>query len=210
MPTYLLWAVKGGSGVTVVAAGLAATVARQRPVLLVDLDGDLPAVFGLDDDGRPGVAEWAAAPDPREDSLGRLVRRARPSVDLLVRGSGSIPDGVVVRLVQSLDGDGRVVVVDAGTRPDGLSPVVGATSVLVIRACYLALRRAARLEHRPDAVVLVDEPGRALDRRDVERVVGAPVVVSVDVDATVARRVDAGLLADRVPLTLRSLSRRLT
>jgi hypothetical protein len=58
-------------------------------------------------------------------------------------------------------------------------------------------------------VVLVVEAGRALDRRDVERVVGTPVVATVEVDALVARRVDAGVLPDRLPPTLRPLARRL-
>ncbi len=72
-------------------------------------------------------------------------------------------------------------------------------SLLVTRACYLALRRAADPPLRPSGVVLVTEPGRALDRTDVEQVVGAPVRAEVAFDPAVARAVDAGLLASRLP-----------
>jgi hypothetical protein len=57
-------------------------------------------------------------------------------------------------------------------------------------------------------VVLLAEPGRALTRADVEDCVGAPVVAEVAVDPQVARAVDAGLLATRLPRALaRELSR---
>jgi hypothetical protein len=48
----------------------------------------------------------------------------------------------------------------------------------------------------------VREPGRALTRRDVEEVLGVPVRAEVDVDPAVARAVDAGLLASRLPRAL--------
>ena len=76
------------------------------------------------------------------------------------------------------------------------------------RACYLALRRAADPPLRPSGVVLVTEPGRALDRTDVEQVVGAPVRAEVAVDPAVARAVDAGLLASRLPRGLERALRR--
>jgi hypothetical protein len=48
-------------------------------------------------------------------------------------------------------------------------------------------------------VVLLTEPGRSLSRHDVEDCIGAPVVAEVAVDPAVARAVDAGLLASRLP-----------
>jgi hypothetical protein len=45
----------------------------------------------------------------------------------------------------------------------------------------------------------VTEPGRALGKRDVESVLRAPVVAEVPVSPQIARVVDAGLLASRVP-----------
>ena len=75
-------------------------------------------------------------------------------------------------------------------------------SLLVVRPCFLALRRAVRAPIRPTGVVLVAEEGRALTTSDVEDVLGAPVQAAVSVTAQVARAVDAGLLASRLPRTL--------
>ena len=55
---------------------------------------------------------------------------------------------------------------------------------------------------RPSGVVLVTEAGRALQARDVAGVLGVPVVAEVAVEAAVARAVDAGLLAARLPRSL--------
>jgi len=64
--------------------------------------------------------------------------------------------------------------------------------------CYLGLRQIVTLAERPpDGVILLCEAGRSLTRRDVEDVVGAPVVATVAQHATVARTIDAGLLLSR-------------
>jgi hypothetical protein len=209
VPTCIIWTVKGGSGASVVAAGAALAAARRGPTLLVDLCGDQPALLGVDDHESAGVAEWQRAVDPREDSLRRLGRTVAPSLDLLTSGADALPAGDSWPAVApALAGDSRSVVVDAGHLPEGADPRPEGGSVLVVRACYLALRRLGALRHRPDRVVLIVEPGRALDRRDVERVVGAPVVATLDVDAAVARRVDAGLLLRRPPSNLLAVGRR--
>ena len=57
-------------------------------------------------------------------------------------------------------------------------------------------------------MVLLTEPGRSLTRVDVEDCVGAPVVAEVSVDPAVARAVDAGLLASRLPRGLAKELRR--
>src|SRR5438105_1478067 len=72
-------------------------------------------------------------------------------------------------------------------------------SLLVIRPCYLALRRALDAPLRPSGVVLVSEEGRSLGRADVEDVLGVPVRAEIRVDPAVARAVDAALLAGRLP-----------
>lgn len=69
-------------------------------------------------------------------------------------------------------------------------------STLVIRPCYLALRRAMRAEGADDVLVL-EEPERALSATDVATVLDLPLMASVHVDAAIARSVDAGLLARR-------------
>ena len=60
--------------------------------------------------------------------------------------------------------------------------------------------------HTPTGVVVISEPGRALGPDDVGHSVGAAVVARVSLDPAVARAVDAGFFAARVP---RSLARQL-
>jgi len=72
-----------------------------------------------------------------------------------------------------------------------------------VRSCYLALRRAVGVgEHLATAAVLVREPGRSISGREVERVLGVPVVAEVPYDPAIARAVDAGLLLARLPASL--------
>lgn len=103
-------------------------------------------------------------------------------------------------LVEVLGSDGRAVVVDGalGAAP-AASLAAADVSLLVVRPCYLALRRAVRHGVHADGVVLVEEAGRALDAVDVSRALGLPVLCTVEADPSVARAVDAGLLAARLP-----------
>lgn len=206
------WSSKGGSGTTVVAASLALLLSRRSPegALLVDLAGDAPAVLGLPEPAGPGLAGWleAGAAVPA-DALGRLEAIAAPGLALLPRGTGELRADRADALTALLAGDSRPVVVDCGADPSGasLTLAAGATrSVLVTRACFLSLRRALSAPLRPSEVVLLTEPGRSLTRLDVEECIGAPVVAEIPVDPVVARAVDAGLLAARLP---RSLAREL-
>ena len=94
---------------------------------------------------------------------------------------------------------------DCGVLATGAAQAVAAAasaSLLVVRPCYVALRRALAAPLRPSGVVLVSEPGRALGRRDVEDVLGVPVRAEIDVEPAVARAVDAGLLSSRLPRSL--------
>src|SRR5262249_35698006 len=65
----------------------------------------------------------------------------------------------------------------------------------------LGLRRAVRSPAlaATAAAVLVDEPGRSLTRREIAEVLGTPVIARVPVRDTIARAVDAGVLASRLP-----------
>lgn len=194
------WSTKGGSGTTVVAAALA----LSSPSLAVDLAGDLPAVLGLPEPAGPGVLDWLSAPDDvGPDALARIELAATPQLGLLPTGHGQPRPVRWAPLARALSESERHVVVDAGRWP--VAPeLLGAAdrSLLVVRPCYLALRRAAAVPVRPTGVVLVVEEGRALGRRDVEQVLGVPVVAEVPVVPAVARAVDAGLLAGRVPMAL--------
>jgi hypothetical protein len=81
---------------------------------------------------------------------------------------------------------------------------VADASLVVVRGCYLTLRRAVRAAPLPHAsgVVHVAEPGRAIGRRDVAGVLDRPVLAEVPVRAAIARAVDAGLLPTRLPEVL--------
>jgi MinD-like ATPase involved in chromosome partitioning or flagellar assembly len=216
-----LWSVKGGAGVTVVAAGLAVARARRGDgVLVVDLGGDQPAAFGLADAGGPGLVDWLASSSPVA-SIARLCLDAAPGVRILpcggptVTGAGPADPGArVAELVTHLSATGATeVIVDAGPpRHDPLADALAGagTSLLVIRPCYLALRRArSALRRRPaDALVVVEEPDRALRAHDVADILSLPVAASVAADPAVARAVDAGTFGRRIPATLgRSLRR---
>lgn len=206
------WSSKGGAGTTVVAAALALLFARRAEggALLVDLAGDVPAALGLPEIDGPGVAGWlAAGADVPPDALARLEGPAGAGLALLGRGVGPLDPSRGDVLAALLAGDDRPVVIDCGTDPRGVALDLAASatrSILVTRPCFMSLRRALSLPLRPSEVVLLTEPGRCLTRRDVEDCLGAPVSAEVAVDPQVARAVDAGLLATRLP---RGLAREL-
>ena len=94
-------------------------------------------------------------------------------------------------------------VVDAGT--DCFSDHSGRI-LLIIRNDYLSLRRALAAQLPATGLILVSEPNRALGRRDAEDVLAIPVVAELNVDPSIARATDAGLLARvRPPLGLARL-----
>jgi hypothetical protein len=202
------WSAKGGSGTTVVAAALASLLARSSPgAVLADLAGDVPAVLGLPEPDGPGLAQWleAGATVPA-DALTRLEVAAGGGLAVLPSG-GPLPDapGRGDVLAALLAADVRPVVADCGCAPSGprLAVAAGAgQSLLVLRPCYLGLRRAVASPLRPSGVVLIEEEGRAISRRDVEGALGIPVRAVVAHDRRIARAVDAGLLASRVPALL--------
>jgi hypothetical protein len=205
---FVCWSVKGGSGTTVVAAALALLRAESGSTVLVDTGGDLPATLGIAEPHGPGVTEWMASPAADADALHRLAVPVRDRLCLLPRGAGELDVRRWHSLVEALVTDGDDVVIDAGTRvpPDRLDHRV--VSLLVIRACYLSLRRVAMLGVRPDGVILLTEPGRLLGPKEVEHAAGAPVVAHVPWDPAVARAVDSGLLAAKVPGSLQQPLRR--
>lgn len=203
------WAVKGGVGTTVIASSLALTLAPRTPAgaVLADLSGDVPAALGLAQVDSPGLAGWLrAGDDVPADALTRLEIEVAPGLTLLARGPGRLRERRAQVLASLFERGARTVVADCGTRLSGTRATVAAgagRSLLVTRPCYLALRHAVGVSPRPTGVVLVREPGRALGRSDVERVVGAPVVAEVEQDPAVARAVDAGLLSQsRLPRAL--------
>jgi MinD-like ATPase involved in chromosome partitioning or flagellar assembly len=191
------WSVKGGSGTTVVASTLALVHAEKssRGGLIVDLAGDVPAVLGLAEPSGIGIGEWFAQNENSSRmTLQSIAIQATANLQLISRGSGQIaPNANFAELAASLATFDLPVVIDAGcgvVSPELLARA--SSSLLITRPCYLSLRRAAQLNVAPHGVVLINEPGRALSKRDVE----------FTFDATISRAVDAGLLASRLPAML--------
>ena len=186
----LCWAAKGGSGTTVVAAGLA--LASRRDHLLVDLAGDLPLVLGLGGTDALGVTDWVRS----TADVGRLTGLeigVDATTSLLPMGATGSPGPADERwadLGAALATDGRDVVVDAGSRALPPPSLLGLADrrLLVTRPCYLSVLAASRSRFDPTGVVLIDEPGRALGAADVAQAIGAPIVAELLLDPAVAPR----------------------
>lgn len=202
------WSIKGGSGTTVVSAALALTLAQRNTaaVRIVDLAGDIPSALGIAEPSGEGISNWLQQ-QQQPQTIQSLQIPVTARVSLIPRGDGALMHHALTTehcntLATELDTSHELTVVDAGS---GHIPQLvnnATTSLLVIRPCYLALRKAAHLAVKPHGIVLINEPGRSLGKRDVESVVGAPVLVELPLDPTIARCVDAGLLASRIPTLL--------
>lgn len=200
---------------SVVAAAMATGLSKDCAVTIIDFCGDQLDIFGLDAGATSGVWDWLhSTDDVGVEALRNLEVELRPGLKILPAGSRSKALPVSPQRCRALVGalqDGRVVVGDLGVLDsDPFSPVslLAASSdrtTLVIRACYLALRRARHLAVVADDVVEVVEGGRALSTLDIEAVVGKAVTTRLAVDPRVARAIDAGLLPGRLPRPLRRL-----
>lgn len=202
MTVTICWSVKGGTGTTVAVA--ASALHARTPITLIDLDGDLPAVLGMNEPDGQGLTDWFAAAVPAS-AIADLAIPVTDHVRLIPRGVGDLAHQSLARWeafgawMQASRAD---IVIDAGTGdpPAALLDVTpDARRTLVTRACYLSLRRAVLSPVRPDGIVLIAEPGRRLRPADVERSIGAPVIATFSVDPAIARAVDAGLLVARLP-----------
>ena len=198
------WSVGGGVGTSVVVAGLALAAARvDEASLIVDLRGDQPALFGQSEPDGPGLGAWLrAGPDVPPDALARIGVELGPGISLLPCG-GALEPGRVGALAEALAAEERFVVVDAGVLVSG-SVAHGLVAqaertLLITRACPMALRHLAVLPVMPSGVVVVREPRRTVTWSDVGDVTGAPVVAELDIDPAVAAAVDAGLANRTLP-----------
>ena len=207
-----LWSPKGGSGTSVFAAACSLVLARHCDgVRLADLDGDQPAIFGLGADPPTGLADWlAAGPEAPTEALERLTVEATTEIALLPRGSAERSLAPVAAAeagaalgVALRDGPAPTVVdLGAAVAPAARALLeIADASAVVVRGCYLALRRAVHAPGlaRSSGVVLVDEAGRSLGAREVADVLDRRVLARVPVRAAIARAVDAGILAPRLP-----------
>lgn len=203
----LCWSAKGGSGTTLVAATLAVLSARHRPTLLVDLGGDLPGLLGVPEPAGPGVGDWLGSPRATAESLWRLAGDVAPHLGLLAAGSlsdGRTLDDVhaerIAHALAAAPADTEVIV-DAG--PHGRHAALHASasrSLLVMRPTYLSMKRSTRHPGLATGVVVIRESNTGYTSADVENIVAAPVLLDTPWDPAVARAVDAGLLATRLPI----------
>ena len=174
----------------------------HKRTLLVDTGTDLPAVLGIREADRPGLADYLT---DTNITLADIVTPVAENLDLITRGNQPAEyTAANYGLLTGGLGHYDTVIIDAA--PDAHEWVRHAdTSVLVTRPCYLALRHATG-QRRPDHLVVITEPGRALDTGDIEAVTGTPISAVIGHDPHIARAVDAGTLTARLP---RSLARAL-
>lgn len=202
-----LFSSKGGVGCSVAATALALVSAETQPTLLVDLRGEVDAILGLPT-APEGLSDWFSLDEPSPDVLQRLEVLVSPWLSLLPRGSCVSPARPErYRLLSRLlCGDGRRVIVDIGTHAMPAVPLIAesSASILVTRACFLALDAAQR-GPMPDRILLIEEEGRVLRSSDVSAAVGAEVAVNLRWHRDVARAVDSGLLSAKLPKQLRQL-----
>jgi hypothetical protein len=154
------------------------------------------------------VHDWLrAGPQTPTDALDQLEIEVGRGLRLLPAGAlgfdGVLPEAGAA-LAVALDTDPRPTVCDAGRLDHPALYAlneVAATSVMVVRGCYLALRRAVHHEalELASGIILIDEHGRSLGARDVEDVLGLPVLATIEARGSTARAVDAGVLSTRMP-----------
>ncbi len=191
---------KGGSGTTTTACASALHAAAQHgSAVFIDLCGDVPAALGMAEPNTPGINEWLAENQTADGEALLLLGNSTANGLIVVHRGDKFVEGQPrwCDLANVLSTLPMPVFIDAGTSyvPDELRHIAKYV-VLVTRQCYLSLRRAT-LCPKPTSVVVVEEEGRALNARDIEYVIGSPVIASIPVTTAVARAIDAGLFTTR-------------
>jgi Flp pilus assembly CpaE family ATPase len=159
VPTILLVGAKGGVGTSMLAAGLARTLARRQPVLLVDA----VRVAGIADLllDVPVAHDWSdllrLAPELTGRHLAAVAIEAGPNLRLLAAPADCGPS-MTGELLTSLAGLGGFVLVDterSAIRPQGALAGLADHLLLVTTTAPGALRAARRLANEwPSAVRL--------------------------------------------------------
>ena len=202
MPITALYATKGGQGVTTTTAALALLTAQTgHRTLLIDTGHDLPAALGLEcgNTNQPGLADYLE-PASRT-TVADITTPVAENLDIISRGATPIVFSThTYGLLTSGLGHYDHVIIDTTDNAYAWTLHVD-HRVLTTRPCYLALRRST-ITPRPTHVVLINEPGRALNAQDIEAVTGVPVTATIPYETGIARTIDAGLLTTRLPRAL--------
>jgi hypothetical protein len=191
---------KGGNCTTVTATAYALLLAASgTPTVLIDLCGDVPAAVGMAEPTTPGINDWLG--ESSTSDAQSLVAMGTPfDNDLVVlhRGS-SFVEGQPrwSDLADAISSSPINIIIDAGISfiPDELRHEVSQI-IMVVKPCYLSLRRASRMQ-RPTQLFVVCEEGRALTIKDVGHVLGMPVTCEIPYTPAISRAVDAGMLPSR-------------
>lgn len=208
MKQYHFYGAKGGVGATTLACAFAVMKATEGTSTAYGSLQDLHNSWdwSVDDDAFPVLG--LPAPGTYANSIEMRVR------DNLVINS----------FVTNWEDTGEMNLPDVAVSshhffPLSLSRYVGELiKILVVRNDYLTLRRATRMktivpvggeEFKPDYTLVVMEPGRALDFKDVENVVGGHCI-PVPFSTAFQRTVDAGLLSSRIPQDIQGALRRIS
>jgi len=193
----IMWGSKGGAGTSVTAA--AAALHETKQVLVVDLDGDTAPILGIERSrNRLGSNDWLADRNVEPARLTELIDDVDDTTRVLPAGMAGDIRYADPHRVEQLAGwiseQPGIVIVDAGTGPPPQALIdIADRNIMVTRADYLALTNPEITAARPDEIVLVNEPGRAITKRDIELTMKAPVNTVIDLDPVVARSVDAGM-----------------
>lgn len=181
---------KAGQGATTATALAALNGHGERLVIDASREHDMPRAFGVNE-----PLEWSATPGWRIEVGPQLG---------LIRNCAAVET-----LMFMYDAD--TAYVDHGQLDRPISDTGWHDSrhrwLLVTTADYLALARH-RGQRPPDGIVLIWEAGRALGTDDVEGAIGAPIVATINRDLSIARCLDAGLLATRTPKINLNLDRK--
>ena len=191
---------KGGNCTTVTATAYALLMAaRGTHTVLIDLCGDVPAAAGMAEPTTPGINDWLSESSTSDAQA--LVPLGTPFDKGLVivhRGSSFVEGhprwSDLANAITTLPMN---IVIDAGTTflPDELRRAVTHVT-MVVKPCYLSLRRASRMQ-RPTQLFVVCEESRALTIKDVGHVLGMPVTCEIPYTSAISRAVDAGMLPSR-------------
>lgn len=227
---HAVWAPKGGSGTTVIAAHLAGALAQLgRESLLVDLDldhADQTCVLGAEAETKT-VGDLLRIADELSSQVVQSIQWSHPLgfQTILAPGrvgdtAGASTDGIRKVLAKIREGTEHVVAdLPSGVNPVCMAALPEATSIsLVLTPDLLALRRARDLlralgtvaDAGPGMTVVLNQAGGSdIGEKQVRAVLGVSSVVRVKANLQIYRAANRGELSPQVCKVLTPFARRL-